>query len=128
MATIFFTCLQCGEYLRANHYTIAHEVSLHMCQNTFNSVQFQKGVDLLQKEAKLKSVSSSSSTPQPIPSPPPPPPTLMPPTLSVKHKAKKQPVAISHCNKGKKTFDFRRYLRQLFLALNFVYPECKEIH
>lgn len=26
MATIFFTCLQCGEYLKANHQTITNEV------------------------------------------------------------------------------------------------------
>lgn len=88
MATIFFTCLQCGEYLKSSHQFVAKEVSVHMCQNKFDLVNFQKGIDLLQEEKKLKSVT--------LPPPPPPPMPSRPLYMASKHT-----IGITRGNKGK---------------------------
>lgn len=116
MATIFFTCLQCGEHLKGNHQTIANEVSVHVCQNKFNFVEFQKGTASLQENLKLMG-------------PPPPPPPPMPSA----RMATKQPNIFSHHNKGQKNLIFELYItvvpginffcipyqRKLFKAISF---------
>lgn len=89
MATIFFTCLQCGEYLKSNHYMVAKEVATHMCRNKFDSEEFQKGIAVLQAEQNMKSV----------PSPPPIPPPM--PAVPLYVAANKRSRS-SFCNKGLK--------------------------
>lgn len=68
MATIFFFCLQCGEYLKASHQVVSSEISAHMCQKEFDVVQFKNGIALLQD--KLKSLPLLPPPPPPMPSVP----------------------------------------------------------
>lgn len=88
MAKIFFTCLQCGEYLKADHQTVASEVRSHMCMNEFDKQKFQKGITMLEDELKIASV------PQPPPVPP-----AMPSVAS--YIVKNETVAFSGRIKGK---------------------------
>lgn len=108
MASIFFTCLQCGEYLKASHQSVASEVSAHMCQHEFNVVQFKKGIALLQEDEKLKSI------------PPPPPP---PPPPSTPSTAPKKAGTFSPRGKGKKSFIFINFISQSYLKSIFSYSE-----
>lgn len=71
MASIFYTCLQCGKHLKASQKTIASEVLTHNFEHKFDFVQFQTGIAMLQEEQKLKSTSQALP-----PLPPPPPPKL----------------------------------------------------
>lgn len=95
MANIFFTCLQCGKHLKAGKKTIANNVLKHKCENKFDLVQFQMGIEMLQEEQKLKSV--SQALPQPPPPPPPPPPKMPSAPLYIE---KKCTVTLSRDKKG----------------------------
>lgn len=87
MENIFYSCLLCGKYLKANYLSIAQELIGHKCADKFDLVQFQSGIDMLQEQLKSKK-----------PTKPPPPPPKMPSALL--HTATKSTITFSRGNKG----------------------------
>lgn len=70
MTSVFFACLQCGVYLKASNQMVVNEVSMHMCQNAFDSKQFDKGIAVLHEVQKMKHVPLSPPLPPPMPAVP----------------------------------------------------------